>query len=244
MAHEEWSVARAPGESSSAAQYAATVIAALMERRTALEAALAELQTRAGMLAEVADLLVRTLQAGGKVLAAGNGGSAAEAQHFVAELVGRFKRERSPYAALALSTDTSILTAVANDYGYAEVFARQVRALGRPEDVLVAFSTSGESENLVRAARAAHGQGMMVVAVTGARASRLSRAADLGVRVPLRDTALTQELHMAVTHILCDITESVLAEREAEQEAAHAAHGKEGVDGIAGDGIAAMEALA
>lgn len=211
MAHEEWSVARAPGESSSAAQYAATVIAALMERRTALEAALAELQTRAQTLAEVADLLVRSLAGGGKVLAAGNGGSAAEAQHFAAELVGRFKRERGPYAALALTTDTAILTALANDYGYQHVFARQVCGLGCPGDVFIAISTSGESENLVRAAEAAGACGITAIGLTGERASRLERVCDLTIRVPTRDTAAAQELHMAVTHILCDIVEAELA---------------------------------
>jgi D-sedoheptulose 7-phosphate isomerase len=197
-------------------EYYAAVVAALAERRTALEAALAEMEQRAGVLAVVADRLITTLCAGGKVLAAGNGGSAAEAQHFTAELVGRFRRERMPYAALSLSTDTSALTAIANDYGYAEVFARQVRALGRPGDTLVAFSTSGESENLVRAARAARDLGITVVAVTGERQSRLGRVADLLVRAPLRETALTQELHMAVTHVLCDIVEQALAAREVE----------------------------
>lgn len=215
MAHEEWNGGVPPVEAPPPGlRYTADVIAALLERRTAIEAALAELQTRAQTLSKVAELLVRTLSTGGKVLAAGNGGSAAEAQHFTAELVGRFKRERAPFAALALSVDTSILTAIANDYGYADVFARQVGALGRPGDVLLAFSTSGESENLVRAARAAHTAGMMVVAVTGERESRLGRSADLAVRVPLRDAALTQELQMAVIHILCDIVEAVLSQRD------------------------------
>ena len=121
----------------------------------------------------------------------------------------------APYAVLALTTDTSILTAVANDYGYAEVFARQVRAFGRPGDVLLAFSTSGESENLLRAAVACHERGGAVVAVTGERSSRLSRLADVTVRVPVTDTATTQELHMAVTHVLCDILEAELAEEGA-----------------------------
>jgi D-sedoheptulose 7-phosphate isomerase len=153
------------------------------------------------------------------VLVAGNGGSAAEAQHFAAELVGRFKRERAPYAVLSLTTDTALLTAVANDYGYTDVFARQVRALGQPGDLLVAFSTSGESENLVRAATAARRHGMAVAAVTGGRPSRLERLADVTVRVPVVDTAVAQELHMAVTHILCDIVESELAAPPAAFEA-------------------------
>jgi D-sedoheptulose 7-phosphate isomerase len=193
--------------------YCDFVARSLSDRRESLIAALGELTRRAGDLAEAAPLLVSALRNGYKVLTAGNGGSAAEAQHFAAELVGRFKRERAPFAALALTTDTSILTAIANDYGYADVFARQVDGLGRPGDLLLAFSTSGESENLVRAARAGHAQHMTVVAVTGERASRLGQLADVTVRMPVTDTATAQELHMAVTHILCDIVESELGTR-------------------------------
>ncbi len=155
--------------------------------------------------------LVETLRTGHKVLVAGNGGSAAEAQHFAAELVGRFKRERAPYAVLSLTTDTSILTAVANDYGYQNVFARQVSAFGQTGDMLIAFSTSGESENLVYAAEAAQRSSMTVIAITGDRPSRLECLASVTVRVPTVDTAVAQELHMIVTHILCDIVESQLA---------------------------------
>ncbi|HLI27191.1 MAG TPA: SIS domain-containing protein [Chloroflexota bacterium] len=185
--------------------------ATLAARRTALDQALAGLAAEAELLGAVACCLLATLRAGGTVLAVGNGGSAAEAQHFAAELVGRFQRERRPYAALALTADTAILTAVANDYGYAEVFARQVCALGRPGDLLVAFSTSGESENVVRAARAARVRDMRVVALTGARASRLGEAADLVVRVAANDPAVTQELHLVLIHALCDCVEAALA---------------------------------
>lgn len=184
---------------------------AVAERRALLTEALDRLHDRAGALAAVATRLVETLRAGGKVLVAGNGGSAAEAQHFAAELVGRFQRERQPYAVLALTADTAILTAVANDYGYQEVFARQVGALGCPGDVLLAFSTSGESENLVRAAEVAHGRGLIVVAVTGERPSRLGQSADLALRLPATETALVQELHMVATHLLCGIVESELS---------------------------------
>src|SRR5437660_3830797 len=121
--------------------YHEAIVNALAARRTILENALTDFITRATPLAEVATRLVETLRTGHKALVAGNGGSAAEAQHFAAELVGRFKRERSPYAVMALTTDTSILTAIANDYGYQDVFARQVSALGRPADMLIAFST-------------------------------------------------------------------------------------------------------
>ncbi len=194
--------------------YAAAVAAALAARRVVLHEAYAQLAVRSGRLAEAAERLVRGLRGGHKVLVAGNGGSAAEAQHFAAELVGRFKRERAPFAALALTTDSSILTAIANDYGYADVFARQVIGLGQPGDVLIAYSTSGESENLVRAAQAARGQQMTVIAVTGDRRSRLEKLSDVAVRIPLTDTAVVQELHMAVTHILCDIAEVELARAE------------------------------
>ena len=182
-----------------------------------LDNALAQFKTRAALITEVAARLIETLRTGHKVLVAGNGGSAAEAQHSAAEFVGRFKRERSPYAVLSLTTDTSILTAVSNDYGYQDVFARQVDALGQPGDMLVAFSTSGESENLVRAATVGRERLMTVIAVTGNRPSRLERLADITVRAPMADTALVQELHMIVTHILCDIAESELAAGEGDR---------------------------
>jgi D-sedoheptulose 7-phosphate isomerase len=193
------------------ARYATTIAEALTDRRAAFSSALGALVEQQTVLGELAATLVTTLRAGGKVLVAGNGGSAAEAQHFTAELVGRFKLERDPYAVIALTTDTAILTAVANDYGYADVFARQVRGLGRRGDVLVAFSTSGESENLVRAAEAARQCQMTVAAMTGSRPSRLARAADLAVLIPLADTAAIQELHMLVTHLLCSVVEMELA---------------------------------
>src|SRR5579871_3028328 len=128
--------------------------AALAQRRTAYSKAMDALSTQAALLTETAAWLVATLRAGRRVLVAGNGGSAAQSQHFAAELVGRFKHDRAPYAALALTTDTATLTAVANDYGYPDVFARQVLAFGQRGDLLLAFSTSGESENLLRAAAA------------------------------------------------------------------------------------------
>ena len=194
--------------------YQKDVVDALSWHRDMLNGALLRLTADALLCSRVATLLIETLRGGRKVLVAGNGGSAAEAQHFAAELVGRFKRERSPYAVLSLTTDTSILTAVANDYGYEDVFARQVLALGQPGDVLMAFSTSGESENLLRAAMAARRRQMTVVAITGERRSRLQWQADITVRVPVVDTAVAQELHMVMTHVLCDIVESHLAAGE------------------------------
>ena len=184
---------------------------ALNGRRAMLDHALRRLSARAATLTGTAVLLVETLRAGHKVLVAGNGGSAAEAQHFAAELVGRFTRDRDPYAVLALTTDTSILTAIANDYGYHDVFARQVRAFGQEDDLLIVFSTSGESENLLQAAQAGRQAQMKIVAVTGERTSRLSSLADITIHVPVVDTAVAQELHMMVTHILCDIAETRLS---------------------------------
>jgi D-sedoheptulose 7-phosphate isomerase len=194
-----------------AARYRAPLAAALAARSAALGAALDGVQARPDVLAGIAAALVEALRAGGRVLVAGNGGSAAEAQHLATELVGRFKRERDPLPVVALSADGAVLTALANDYGYAEVFARQVRAFGRPGDVLVAFSTSGESENVVRAALAARERGMTVVAATAAAPSRLARLADLALRVPVADTPLAQEIHVVLLHLLCDVVEAELA---------------------------------
>jgi len=192
-------------------RYEGAVVGALIERRALMDAALAQLQTRADALAQAASCLLSALRLGHKALVAGNGGSAAEAQHFAAELVGRFRREREAFAALALTTDTAILTAIANDYGYDDVFARQVHGLGRPGDVFVAFSTSGESVNILRAAQVCREGGITVIAVTGDRPNALERLADITLRMPSLDTAAIQELHMATTHILCDIVESELA---------------------------------
>ena len=209
-----------PGQSvTRGADHQDIVLNALACRRVTLNNALAQFATRAEALAEVATRLVEALRTGHKVLVAGNGGSAAEAQHFAAELVGRFKRERRAYAVHSLTTDTSILTAIANDYGYAEVFARQVQGLGQPGDLLLLFSTSGESENLIRAALMAQQCLVTVAAITGDSTSRLEHIADVTVRVPAVDAAVAQELHMMVTHILCDVTESELAKYEEKEGA-------------------------
>ncbi|MGH2449205.1 MAG: D-sedoheptulose-7-phosphate isomerase [Chloroflexota bacterium] len=189
----------------------------LASRRATLSGALSELMNRPGDLARVAELLVRTLRRGRKVLAAGNGGSAAEAQHFVAELMGRFLREREAYSAVALTADSALLTAVANDYGYQEVFARQVQGLGRPDDVLLLFSTSGESANLLRAVDAARRKGITVVAITGGKPNTLAQLADLVVMAPARETAIVQELHMILTHVLCGLVEAELATAETDR---------------------------
>ena len=147
------------------------------------------------------------LKAGGKVMACGNGGSAADAQHFAAELVNRFEAERAPLAGLALTTDTSNLTSIANDYRYEDVFSKQVLALGRKEDVLLAISTSGNSRSIVAAAEAAHTRGIRVIALTGNGGGRLAAALgerDVHLCVPHSRTARIQEVHLLVLHCLCD----------------------------------------
>jgi len=161
----------------------------------------------AAPIAQAVDLVTAALAADRKLLICGNGGSAADSQHLAAELVGRFERERPELAAIALTTDTSILTAVANDYAYDQVFARQVRALGREGDVLVAFSTSGNSPSVLAAAESAQERGLKVIALTGRGGGRLGallRADDVHLCVPHERTARIQEVHLLIIHCLCD----------------------------------------
>ena len=160
-----------------------------------------------GPIAKAVDLLTTALASDRKLLICGNGGSAADSQHMAAELVGRFERERPELAAIALSTDTSALTALANDYGFEQVFARQVRALGREGDVLVAISTSGNSANVLAAVLAAHERDLAVVALTGRGGGRIGaslRAGDIHLCVPHDRTARIQEVHLLIIHCLCD----------------------------------------
>ena len=156
--------------------------------------------------------LATRLRRGGRLLAAGNGGSAAEAQHLTAELVGRYRGEREPLSAIALHADTSAITALGNDYGYAEVFARSVRAHGRPGDVLVLLSTSGRSENLLAAAEAARALGLTVWALTGPGPNPLTEAADDAIALP-GTTPSVQEAHLVAVHLLCEMVDGTLAAR-------------------------------
>lgn len=158
-------------------------------------------------------LMYQSLLAGGKVMACGNGGSAADAQHFAAELVGRFERERQELAALALTTDTSILTAVGNDYSYDEIFSKQVKGLGKAEDVLLGISTSGNSKNVILAIEAAHHKGMKVVAFTGKGGGKIAsilKDGDVHLCVPADRTARIQETHLLILHCLCDEIDHLL----------------------------------
>jgi D-sedoheptulose 7-phosphate isomerase len=158
-------------------------------------------------IAQAGELLAQSLKAGGKVLACGNGGSAADAQHFAAELVNRFEAERPPLAALALTTDSSNLTSIANDYAWDQVFSKQLRALGRRGDVLLAISTSGNSKNVLEALPVAHELGVRVIGLTGNGGGRMAamlKPDDVHICVPHNQTARIQEVHLLVLHCLCD----------------------------------------
>ena len=155
--------------------------------------------------------LAARLQAGGKVLFCGNGGSAAAAQHFAGEFVNRFLRERRPYAGLALSTDTSVISAIGNDYGYEQIFEKQVRALGRPGDALVALSTSGNAANVCRAAQAARELGLLTVGLTGGTGGRLAALVDRLLSIACTDsTPRIQEGHQLLLHLICERVEEIL----------------------------------
>ena len=167
----------------------------------------------AAPIAQAAEMMVASLVGNGRILACGNGGSAADAQHFAAELVGRFEMERQGLAAIALTTDSSIMTAVANDYGFTTVFERQVRALGQSGDVLLAISTSGNSPSIVEAIRAAHDNEMSVVALTGKGGGKIGeilRDTDMHICVPAERTARIQEVHLLTVHCLCDAIDCML----------------------------------
>lgn len=164
-------------------------------------------------IAQAADGITQALLQGGKILACGNGGSAGDAQHFSAEMLNRFERERPPLPAIALTTDSSTLTAIANDYRYDLVFAKQIEALGRAGDILLAISTSGGSQNVIEAVRSAHQRDMRVIALTGKDGGALAgelKEGDLEIRAPSDSTARIQEIHLLVIHCLCDLVDQAL----------------------------------
>ena len=158
-----------------------------------------------------ATAISRSLRQGGQVLVFGNGGSAADAAHTAAELVGRFQRERRGYRAIALTADPSVVTSIANDYGYARVFARQVEALGRPHDIALAITTSGESANVLEALRTAREIGLTTIALTGRDGGAAGRLADVHVNVPSDATPRIQEVHRTLLHVICDLVETELS---------------------------------
>jgi D-sedoheptulose 7-phosphate isomerase len=187
-----------------------TDIAGYLSASAAAAAALV-VRPGAGAIERAARLVADALTDDGQVLFCGNGGSAGDAQHLAAELVGRLARERRAYRAVALTTDTSVLTAVGNDYGYAEVFARQVQGLGRRGDVLVVITTSGRSENVLRAAATAREAGLVVIALLGPARSPLDDVADVALHVDGDRPSLVQQGHITVGHALCAWVESRLA---------------------------------
>ena len=178
---------------------------------------LENLKTMALVLNKVGDLLLQCLLGGGKIMICGNGGSAGDAQHFAAEIVGRFEKERRAYPAVALSTDTSILTAVGNDYGYDEVFARQVDGLGRPGDILIGISTSGHSENVIRAVKQAESLDMKRVGLLGKDGGSLKGLVDQAIVVDSATTARIQETHIFILHYWAWQIESGLPQTRGDQ---------------------------
>lgn len=161
-------------------------------------------------IVEAAALIAECLRAGGKLLFFGNGGSAADAQHLAAEFVGRFVLERHALPAIALTTDSSILTAVGNDYGFDQIFARQIEALGRPNDVAIGISTSGNSPNVIEAVKKAKKQNLKTIGLAGKDCGALARCVDLAITVSSANTARVQECHITIGHLLCELAENEL----------------------------------
>ncbi|MCX5678225.1 MAG: D-sedoheptulose 7-phosphate isomerase [Candidatus Omnitrophica bacterium] len=175
------------------------------------------IRTKEGLLkGEVANIekaaraIIKSLRLGGKVLIFGNGGSAADSQHMAAELVGRFKKERRALAAIALTANTSILTAIGNDYGYDTIFSRQITALSRKGDVAIGISTSGNSQNVLNAIKEAKSLDMGTIGLSGGDGGRLGKACDISIIVAAKDTPRVQESHITIIHILCDLIENEL----------------------------------
>lgn len=170
-----------------------------------------KLADHADVVVTAAEQMTVKIKAGGKAIFCGNGGSAADAQHLAAELMGRFLIDRAPLAAMALNVNTSTITAIGNDFGYDEVFERQLRGIGRAGDVLIGLSTSGNSKNVVRALEAAKELGILTIALVGEGGGRMGEIADIVVRVPSSSTPRIQEMHIAVGHALCEWVEAALA---------------------------------
>ena len=161
-----------------------------------------------------AKVLVKTIKQGKKILICGNGGSASDAQHFAAELIGRFKLDRRAFPAISLNTDTSAITAIANDYDYSKIFSRQLEGIGNRGDLLFAISTSGKSKNIINAALTASNKKIKVISLTGSKNSKLEKYSDICIKAPSEITSHIQELHITIIHILCILVESKFLEKK------------------------------
>jgi D-sedoheptulose 7-phosphate isomerase len=168
------------------------------------------LRSKIGQILEIADIIIDSLKKNGKVLLFGNGGSASDSQHIAAELVGRFKKDRTALAAIALTVNTSVLTSLANDYGYEVVFARQIEALGQKNDVAVGISTSGKAKNVANGLKQAKKMGIKTVALTGGDGGEIAKLADVSLVVPSNVTARIQEAHITIGHIICELIEQAV----------------------------------
>ena len=168
------------------------------------------MRAKLGEIVEIADLVIEALKKNGKVMIFGNGGSASDSQHIAAELVGRFKKDRVALPAIALTTNTSIITALANDYGYEIIFSKQIEALGQKNDVAIGISTSGKAKNVAAAIKQAKKMGIKTVALTGGDGGELAKLADISLLVPSMVTARIQEAHITIGHIICELIEQAL----------------------------------
>ena len=169
-----------------------------------------EAEARGRQIVEIADIIIDALKRNGKVIIFGNGGSASDSQHIAAELVGRFKKDRTALAAIALTTNTSVITSLANDYGYEIIFARQVEALGQKNDVVIGISTSGKAKNVAAGIKQAKKMGLKTIALTGGDGGELAKLADVSLMVASHVTARIQEAHIAIGHIICELIEDAL----------------------------------
>lgn len=182
------------------------IIASLLKENIAVTESILHKET--SRIEEAARLIISAIRKGKKLLVFGNGGSAADSQHIAAELVGRFKKERSPLAAIALTTNTSTLTAIGNDYGFDSVFSRQIEALAQPGDVALAISTSGNSRNAIEALKTAKKKGITTIGMLGGRGGKMKALCDIIITVPSINTPRIQESHITIGHILCELIES------------------------------------
>jgi D-sedoheptulose 7-phosphate isomerase len=204
---------------------AAPVIEYLQQSREVLQAAIDD-PAFAGTIAAIVERVAAALAGGGKMLLAGNGGSAADAQHLAGEMLSRLNYDRAPGAAIALTTDSSVLTAIGNDYGYEQLFERQVRGLGRKGDVLIAISTSGRSPNILRALAAARELGLVTVGLTGKSGGDMPALCDLCLRAPSDSTPLIQQVHITAGHVICGLVEERLFPRTGQAQPGQAQSGQ------------------